>query len=191
VNRLVTSLTGAITGLGVGLLLLVLTHPTSAYLNDAFRSGASMGFVLRYVVLGVLAALLIGALRRHAVPAGLGLTVVLALAIVPPALDTQTASEQRRAAAVAEDDPVERGSAEFRAGAIDGCVRRSKQELRAIGRSKTVDADAYCTCFIDAVTAGPRDDEAQLDAVNREVNSGSPSAKLQGTATRCMATAMK
>jgi hypothetical protein len=173
----------------MGGLLLVFTHPTSAYLNDAYRSGASMGFVLRYVALGILAALLIGVVRRHPVPAGLALAVVLALAIVPPALDTQTKSEQRRSAATAEDDPAERRSADFRAGAIDGCVRRSTRELRGTEQAKTFDADAYCTCFIDAVTAGPLDDEAQLQAVAREVASGSPSAKLRDTATRCMATA--
>ena len=119
-----TALVGALAGGVVGLLLLVLTHPTAAYTNDSYRSGASAGYVLRYVVLGLAAALLIRALRggRRPLLAGIALAVVAGLAIVPPLLDSETESEKRRAEAVAIDDPEEREAAEARAGAIDGCT---------------------------------------------------------------------
>jgi hypothetical protein len=186
-GRGATALLGAAAGAAVGVLVLVLTHPTAAYTNDAYREGATFGFLLRYVTLGLLAALLIRALRRRTrtALAGIGLAVVLALAIVPPLLDTQTESEKRRAAAVAEDDPAQRDAAEVRAGAIDGCVDSTKRELEGTPEEGRIDADKYCTCFIDAIVAGPENDAAELEAMAIEVRSGAPTPKLERAATRC------
>ncbi len=136
-GRAATALIGALAGAAVGVVLLVTTHPTSAYLNDAYRQGASFGFVLRYVTLGLVAALLVRALRRAGsrgrVLAGAALAIVLALAIVPPALDTESASEKRRAAAVEIGDPEQRAKAEARAGAIDGCVEGAQRQVEEAG----------------------------------------------------------
>ncbi|HVL95043.1 MAG TPA: hypothetical protein VM266_04215 [Solirubrobacteraceae bacterium] len=178
---------GALAGAAAGGLLLVLTQPTAAYTNDAYRSGASFGFVVRYALLGTLAALLVHALRRPGgklLPA-LGLAVVLGLAIVPPALDRDSASERRRAAATAVDDPQARRDADMRAGAIDGCVRSTQRELERTPDAPDLDPDAYCTCFIDAVIAGPEDDEAQLRAMSEAIRSGRPPRRLTRLAERC------
>jgi hypothetical protein len=186
-GRAATALIGALAGGAVGLLLLVTTHPTSAYLNDAYRQGASFGFVLRYVALGLVAAVLVRALRgaggRGRVLAGVALAVVLGLAIVPPALDTQTESEKRRAAAAAIDDPDERARAEARAGALDGCVEGARRQAEEAGLS--LDAEAYCECFIDAITAPPGDNLEELRAANAALQSPNPPRRLQRLTERC------
>lgn len=178
---------GAVAGLIVGVLLLVLTHPTSAYLNDGYRQGASVGFVLRYVALGLIAALLVRALRRgwRQPLAAIGLAAVVAVAVLPPALDRQTESEKRKAAAVAIDDPAKRKEAEVHAGAIDGCVNGTKRRIEGTPQAGKIDIDAYCTCFIGAVTAGPESDTAQLQAMATAIQSGSPPAELTRAAARC------
>ncbi len=186
-GRAATALAGGLVGLVVGVLLLVLTDPTSAYTNDAYRTGASRGFVFRYVALGLLAALLIRALRggRHSALAGIGLVVVLAVAIVPPALDTKTESEKRRAAAVGVDDPAQREAAEARAGAIDGCVESTQRQLEGAPEAPSLNADSYCTCLIDDVIKGPEDDLTQLQTMASTIRSGNLSVKLKRTAKRC------
>lgn len=191
-GRRVTALAGAVVGLVVGLLLLVLTHPTSAYTNDAYRGGATTGFLMRYAALGLLAALLTRALRggRRSVLAGIGLVLVLALAVLPPALDSKTESEKRRSAAVAIDDPAQRKAAESRAGSIDGCVESTQRELKGTPEERSLDPDAYCVCLIDTIIKGPEDDSAQLEAVASAIRSGNPSAKLKRAQERCATRAL-
>ena len=182
-----TALLGAVAGGIAGGILLVTTHPTSAYTNDAYREGASFGFVLRYVTLGIAAALLVRAVRRGwrmPLPA-IGLAVILAAAVLPPALDRETASEKRKAAATAIDDPAEREAAEARAGAIDGCVNSTKRRLEGTPQEGKIDAEDYCTCLIGAITAGPEDDSAQLQAMARQARTGQPSPRLARAAARC------
>lgn len=184
-GRVAAALVGALSGALVGVVLLVTTHPTSAYLNDAYREGASIGFVARYVTLGVVAALLLGIVRRHRVLAGIGLAAVLCAAILPPALDDQTESEKRKAEAVAEDDPVERDAAEFRAGLIDGCVTRTRRDLEGTPEEEGLDADAYCTCLIDAVVVGPGRSLDEMQTILSELQSSGPSPEMQQAMTRC------
>ena len=57
-GRALAAVAGAASGAIVGAVLLVTTHPTSAYTNDAYRQGANEGFVLRYAALGVTAVFL-------------------------------------------------------------------------------------------------------------------------------------
>ena len=184
-GRGLTALVGAIAGTLVGAVLLVTTHPTSAYTNDAYREGASAGFVIRYVVLGVAAALLLRIVRRRPALAGVGLAVVLAVAIVPPALDDQSESEKRKAAAVAEDDPNERQLAEFRAGLIDGCVTSTRRELEGEPQAKGFDADGYCTCLVDAVVARPGRTIPEMQAVMSQIQSSGPPPEMQEAMGRC------
>jgi hypothetical protein len=84
VGRGATALIGALVGAAVGGALLVLTHPTAAYTDDAFRQGASVGYVIRYAILGLVGGLLLRAVRVGRRPglAGFGLAVVLAAAII-------------------------------------------------------------------------------------------------------------
>lgn len=192
-GRGATALAGVLVGVVAGLLLLVLTEPTSAYTNDSYRRGASVGFVLRYASLGLVAALLARALRhgRRPVLAGIGLAVVLTLAIIPPVLDTKSESEKRRAEAVAADDPAGRRAADFRAGAIDGCVDQAEQELQGTPEADDLDADVYCTCFVDAILEGPDRDSAQLQAATAALRSGKPPAELQRKHERCRTRAVR
>ncbi len=188
-SRGATALAGVAAGAVVGLVLLTTTHPTSAYTNDAYRSGASFGYVLRYVVLGLVAALLIRALRGGR-PArrplyGLALAVVVGLAIIPPALDTETSSEKRKREAVAIDDPKQRREAELRAGAIDGCTEETRRQLESVPPSERFDPEAYCECFIAGVTAGPADDEAQLEAMAETLRSGERPRRFVRLGERC------
>jgi hypothetical protein len=173
---------------GVGGALLVLTHPTAAYTDDAFRQGASVGYVLRYAILGLVGGLLLRAVRVGRRPglAGFGLAVVLAAAIIPPALDKDSRSERRRAASTRVEDPEARRAAEFRAGAIDGCVDGTKRQIAGTPQEKTLDTDAYCTCYIDKLLEGPEDDEAQLRAAADALASGRPTRRIRRMVERCL-----
>jgi hypothetical protein len=189
-GRALTAVAGAASGAIVGAVLLVTTHPTSAYTNDAYRQGASVGFILRYVALGVAAAFLLRVVRRYPIPAGIGLAVLLALAILPPTLDTQTESEKRRAAAVAEDDPAKRQAADFRAGVIDGCVTRVRRDLEGTPEADGFDTDHYCTCVVDAVVAKPGRTLPEMEAIMSELQAkGSLPPELQRATERCAAEA--
>ncbi len=187
-GRVGTALAGALAGAAVGVVLLVTLDPTGAYTNDSFRAGATAGFVLRYATLGLVGALLLRALRggRHRAAAGVGLAIVLALAILPPALDEKTPSEQRRSEATDIEDPERRADADLRAGAIDGCVENGTEEDDRLFREEGIDEQRYCTCFIDAFIEGPEDDLAQLQAMNRELTSGEPSPRAERIARRCV-----
>jgi hypothetical protein len=186
-GRGATALAGAAGGAAIGALLLVTTHPTSAYTNDAYREGASAGFVLRYWALGIAAAFLIRALRRRWRPplAALCLTVVAALAIVPPLLDEQTESEKRRAAAVAIDDPEARERAEFRAGAIDGCVKSTTRELAQAPDAPDIDVEDYCTCIMDRLFAANGFDLEEMQGTAAAIQAGSPPPRFQRIARAC------
>jgi hypothetical protein len=187
VRRSTAGIVGALAGGLTGTLLLWLAHPTAAYTNDAYRQGASAGYVARYVALGVVAALLIRTIRlgRHVALAGLGLAAVMAAAVLPPALDDRTPSEERRAAATAIDDRQQRTNAERRAGAIDGCAEAVRTQIDAGAFPAEVEPDSYCTCFIDAILEGPRDDAAQLDEMHAALASARPAPKFQRFASRC------
>ena len=187
-GRAATAVAGAAGGAVVGLLLLVLTHPTAAYTNDAYRSGASTGFVVRYVALGVVAAFLIRALARRRQPllAGIALAVVAAVAILPPALDEQTPSEKRRAAAVSIDDAEERERAEFRAGAIDGCVKSTRRDLEASPELPDVDPEKYCTCVMDGLFAQGGFDAAEMEETTARMREGRPTARMRRVFARCV-----
>ena len=177
------ALIGALVGAAIGFVLLTTTHPTSAYTNDAYREGASVGFVLRYATLGLVAALLIRALqpgRRTVLPA-LGLVVVAAAATLPVALDDKTASERRRSAATAIEDPAAREAADFRAGAIDGCVESTRKQLAGTPDEGAIDLDRYCTCFIDELFEG-RDPRQALEEARR---TGRPAPEMTRASDRC------
>lgn len=191
IGRAAAALAGAAGGAVVGVILLVTTHPTSAYTNDAYRGGASIGFVLRYVALGIVAGLLVRVFPRYRVPAGVALAAVLALAIVPPALDTDSESEKRRAAAVAEDDPDRRQAADFRAGLIDGCVTRVTREMEATPEGASgLDVDKYCTCVVDSVVARPGRTLPEMQAIMAQLQSSStPPPEMQRAIERCTAEA--
>jgi hypothetical protein len=186
-GRALTAVAGAASGAIVGAVLLVTTDPTSAYLNDAYRQGASEGFVVRYAALGVAAAFLLRVVRRRPIPAGVGLAILLALAILPPTLDTQTESEKRKAAAVAEDDPAKRQVADFRAGLIDGCVTRVRRDLEGTPEVDAFDTDQYCTCLVDAVVATPGRTLPEMEAIMSELqDKGSPPPEVQRAMERCV-----
>jgi hypothetical protein len=168
----------------VGVAALVAFHPTAAYTNDAYRGGASFGFVIRYVVFGVAGGLLLHAIRLRPLLAGIGLAVVLGLAILPVALDTETESERRRAAATAEKDPARREAADFKAGMIDGCVNRTRREAQGTP-DEGLNADSYCVCFIGALTAG-REDIDQMRAAVQEIETRGLSPELERAQIRCL-----
>jgi hypothetical protein len=180
--------TGGAVGAAIGIVLLIATHPAAAYTNDAYRSGASFGFVLRYAILGALAGLSVRVFQagRQTVLAGLSLIVILALAILPPVLDKKSPSEKRRADATAIDDPVERQAAESKAGAIDGCVNSTKRELAGTPDEKKLDPDRYCSCFVAALTAGPGDDMTELRAATTDLQAGRASEAVMESARRCL-----
>ena len=190
-GRLAAALAGAAGGALAGVILLVTTHPTSAYTNDAYREGASIGFVLRYVALGIVAGLLVRIFPRYRVPAGVALVAVLALAIIPPALDTESESEKRRAAAVAEDEPDRRQAAEFRAGLIDGCVTRVTRDIKGTPEEAAgFDIDEYCTCVVDSVVARPGRTLPEMEASMAQLQSSStPPPEMQRAIERCSAEA--
>lgn len=182
---------GAAAGAGAGVVVLVLTDPMASYVDDSVRQNVTMGFVTRYVVLGVAAALLIGALDRYPVPAGFGLAILLAVAILPPALDTSTPSAKRKPQAVADENPSEMATAAMRAGAVDGCVDdRRRGDLKGAAKGARL-ADAYCACFIKAVVKGPPNDEIQIRALGRQAQAGRLSTRLRSKADRCTAIAAR
>jgi hypothetical protein len=178
------ALAGAVGGAFVGLLLLGLTHPTLAHTNDEYRQGASFGYVLRYTALGAAGMLLAGRLlagdRRPALYA-VGLTAVLAAAILPPVLDEETPSERRRAEAVRSGDP----NADFEAGAIDGCVTGTRRQLAGTPEEDVIDVDAYCECYIPRLLAGTRGDQARLDAIAARIRAGNPPRRAVRAGVLC------
>lgn len=186
VGRSATALGGAVAGAVVGLVLLVTTEPTSAYTNDSYRQGASVGFVIRYAVLGLVAAFLVRYVwRSRPVLAGIALALVLTAAILPPALDEQTASEKRRSEAVAEKDPVKREAAEFRGGMIEGCVNRTRDELEGTPEEDGFDADGYCVCLIDGAIARPGRTYEEMKAILTDLQASGPSPEYQQAMARC------
>ena len=129
VGRGRAALIGAIVGAAVGIALLLALHPTAAYTNDAYRQGASVGYVIRYAVLGLVGALLLRVLRggRRPALAGLGLAVVLAAAILPPVLDEDTPSERRSAAATKIASATSTGSSRARRTTRRSCAPPAKR----------------------------------------------------------------
>lgn len=192
-SRRATALAGAVAGAVTGGVLLLLTHPGAEHTNDAYREGLRFGFVLRYLTLGLVGALLARAVARRSrtALAGIALAGVVAAAVLPVALDRESESERRRAAATAIDDPIERRKADFRAGAIDGCVEGTKRQLEGVAEAKRLDVDAYCTCFIESVIRGPGDDQEQLQAANESARLGRPPRRLTRIAERCAARAQR
>ena len=180
-------LVGALGGGAVGLVLLGLTEPTLHYTNDSYRHGASVGYVLRYVALGAVGALLAGRLlgrrerdRRSAAYA-LGLAAVLSAAVLPPALDEDSPSERRKAEAVRSGDP----EAEFTAGAIDGCVSATRRQLAGTPEEDEVDVDAYCECYIPRLLGPAEGRAARMDAITRRIQTGRPSRRMVRASRVC------
>jgi hypothetical protein len=170
------ALAGAIFGGAVGLLLLAGTDPSDSSTNDAYRSGQRFGYVLRYAALGAAAAVLGARFLRpsQGTPTGTvalylaGFAVVLGIAILPPLLDEETASERRRA------DAVRTGSerAEFRAGAVDGCVQAVRSRFGAQVEQASFNVDGYCECVIDKLMAGAVERGVSLEALATQVQAG-------------------
>ena len=168
------------------MVLLETTDPTSAYTNDSYREGASFGFVIRYAVLGLVAAFLVRYLwRSRPVLAGFGLAAVLAAGVLPPALDEKSPSEKRKSGAVAEKDPVKREAADFRGGMIDGCVKRTQGELDATPEDEGLNPDEYCTCLIDTAVARPGRTYEGMKAIMTDLQANGPSQGYQRAMTRC------
>lgn len=178
---------GAALGAAAGVALLVLTHPTSAYTNDAYRHGQAVGYIVRYAVLGSAAALLLRMLLADSRVwlAAMGLVIVAAAAILPPGLRSTTSDEQRRAAAVAIDNPKERRVAEMRAGAIQGCTEVNLKQLEGTRGAKDLHVDDYCTCFIDSVLSAPQDDEAQMLAMVKMARTGQRTELMRSSVDKC------
>jgi hypothetical protein len=170
------ALAGAIGGTALGLLLLSGADPSDSSTNDAYRSGQKAGYVVRYAILGAAAAFfaarILGAAegapnRTLALYLG-GFAVVLVLAVVPPILDDESESERRRADAVRSGDE----RAEFRAGAIDGCVASVSRRLGTRAEAVGLNVDAFCGCLMDRLMAGAVQRGIPLEAVANEIYSG-------------------
>lgn len=155
---------GGLIGAWVGAALLLLTHPMSAFLDDSYPTGATVGYAARYIALGAIAGILVHLLvaHRRVVPAGLGLLAVAMAAAIPPALPTATPDDRRRATALAIHDAEARRVAEMRASAIDGCDDGTLRQLRRTPRAEDLHGDDDCACFVDAVLSSPEDDQTQL-----------------------------
>jgi hypothetical protein len=188
-----TALVGALGGAVVGYLLLKAIQPTSAYTNDAYREGASAGYIARFAILGALAAILAarmlrpdhGTENRTILLYAAGLAVVLGLAVLPPVFVEKRASDQRRA-------DVRSGASanDFRAGAIAGCADTARARLDAAQEAK-VDVDSYCRCFVSRLLAGARDDRARLEALNARMRAGNPPRGAGRAAKVCAARAAR
>lgn len=178
---------GAAIGAGIGLAIVATVDPNGAYTNADYRSGADTGYVLRYAALGLGAAVLLLWRPRRSVATlrVLALVAVLGVAVLPPALHSKTASEQRRAKATAIEDPRARGDAVAVAGAVDGCVSSTRRELAATSRQDDLDVEVYCECLIAEITAGPKDDEQQLSALAAAVQGGKPPRVLTEAVESC------
>lgn len=152
-------------------LIVAANDPGAEYANQAYGAGVSVGFVSRYVALAALGTWLAQRLARSLAPReggsrrpgriavwGASLTVVLALAIVPPLLGSS--AEERRA-----DD--------FRAGFVDGC---SDQQPRT-----------FCTCLYERLNRDPAGDTArELEAlIGQAQRTGVAPAALERAAARC------
>ena len=176
------------------MLLLFLTHPTAAYTtgrDESFRAGAAFGYVLQDVMLGAAVGALAGALYTRKVRPmrralmGVGLVVCLGLWIGLPLVAEERPSERLREAR-SIDDPAARDAAEFRAGILDACAEDMKEEAARAGIE--LDADLYCECLLDGLTAGPQDDMEQLEALKRQVKAGRTTAsspRIKRIQNRC------
>lgn len=182
-------LAGAVAGAAVGLLLLAASDPSDSSTNDAYRSGQRVGYLVRYAALGAAAAALaVLVLRpREGTSNGMlalylgGLAVVLSLAILPPLLDEESASEHRRAEAVRSGDE----RAEFRAGAIDGCVEGVRNRFGSQVEQARLDIDAYCECLIDRLMARAANRGESLQAVGAQLQGVNQPSWALRAADRC------
>lgn len=186
-DRSRTATAGAVAGGMTGVALVVLTHPTPAYVTSSYAAGQDAGYVFRYIALGVAAAFLVRLVlqRSWTVPAALGLVALAAAAILPPALDTTTRYEQRRTSAARITDPQVRRDAQARADAIQGCTDSASARLKGVPGMGRFRVDDYCACFIDAVVAGPQDNGTQLEAMATEMRSGHVTERLTSSARAC------
>jgi hypothetical protein len=170
------ALAGAVGGAAAGLLLVSGADPSDSYTNDAYRSGQQVGYVVRYAALGAAAAFFVARVlgAGEETPNGtvalhvLGFAVVLSIAVLPPLLDDETKSEQRRAEAVRSGDE----RAEFRAGAIDGCAASVRRRFASQVDAAGFDVDAYCECLIDRLMAGASERGVPLQAVTAQLSTG-------------------
>lgn len=173
----------------MGLLLLSGVDPSDSSTNDSYRSGQQAGYVVRYAALGAAAAFfgarILGAAEGTANRTiwlyALGFAVVLSLAVLPPVLDEESQSEQRRAEAVRSGDET----AEFRAGAIDGCAASVRRRFASQVDEASFNVDAYCECLIDRLMAGAAQRRIPLQAVATEIATGRQPPWAVQAATDC------
>jgi len=83
--------------------------------------------------------------------------------------------------------PAPRQAAEFRAGLINGCVKRVRRDLEGTPEADAFDTDHYCTCFVDAVVAKPGRTLPEMEAIMSELQAkGSPPPEMQRAMERCV-----
>jgi hypothetical protein len=173
------ALIGAGAGLLVG-LLLVGGEVDPAGRGEAYGTGQKAGFLTRYACLGAgvfaLAAKLLAAdeaSSRAVAGYATGLLVLLSLAVLPPIVDRDEA---------AIESPQARDAAQFKAGFIQSCQQKTRQELPA---GASVDVELYCECVHTGFTRGGQAKPAQMLALVRRMQSGSVPPRLRRVSDAC------
>jgi hypothetical protein len=162
----------ALLALAVG----ALTHPYAERASASYRHGAQIGVVVRYAVLGAIAATLLDRIARHARVRGsvraaladrgaallqaVALVVVVLAAVIPIFVGGYGSAERAR---------------DEHAGFVDGCARNAPPK--------------YCECLWATLESDPRSDTtAERTRIKDDLlNTGKAPAPLQRAVNRCSA----
>jgi hypothetical protein len=159
----------------VAAIVGALTNPYAERVNDAYRHGAQTGLVVRYTVLGALAAWLgdllwrraqrHGSLRKALADRGgrallqaMALAVVVVVAVIPLFVGGYDDADRLR---------------DEHAGFVDGCVHNAPRR--------------YCECLWDRFSRDPASDTVEeRDAIRSQViDLSRPPAALQRAVNGC------